>query len=78
MADRQSYRVQPGDRLNLINDGPTVSRSKVVTAYGTETLSVLHPGARLKVTVGTSAVSVYILDMGENYTGLRLVRPVAT
>lgn len=74
MAEPQSYKLQPGDRLNFINDGAAAIRIKVVTACGTETISALPPGARLEMTVGTSGASVYILDADESYTGLRLVR----
>jgi len=51
-------------------------RVRVVTACcGTETIAALHPGAHLEMTAGTSGLSIYVLDVPENYTGLRLVHP---
>jgi hypothetical protein len=73
---RSSSTVEPGQRLNIVNGGPMAMRVRVVTACcGTETVSTLHPGARLEMTAGTSGLSIYVLDVPENYTGLRLVRP---
>ena len=70
----QSYEVRPGDQMNFINGGAKAIRIKVVTACGTETVSDLHPGAEVQVTVGTSPANVYLLNVDDDYTGLRIVR----
>jgi len=74
MSEPQTHMLKPGDHLNIINRGATALRVKIVTACGTETLAGLHPGAKLELTVGTSPARVDVLDVDENYTGLRLVR----
>lgn len=63
--------------MNFINGGAKAIRIKVVTACGMETISDLHPGAKVQLTVGTSPARVYFLDVDDDYTGLRLVRPAA-
>jgi hypothetical protein len=70
----QSYELRPGDQMNFINGGAKAIRVKVVTACGTETVSDLHPGAQVQLTVGTSPARVYLLDVDDDYTGLRIVR----
>lgn len=72
----QSYEVRPGDQLNFINDGADAIRIKVVTACGTETVADLHPGAEVQLTVGTSPARVFILNVDDDYTGLRIVQPL--
>jgi hypothetical protein len=60
--------------MNFINGGAKAIRIKVVTACGTETVSDLHPGAEVHLTVGASPVSVELLNVDDDYTGLRVVR----
>ncbi len=68
----QTQRLNRGDQLHFVNDGNKGIRVKVVTACGTESISTLHPGACLEITVGTSSVNVYILATGNGHAGLRL------
>ena len=74
MTNTQSYELQPGDRVNLVNHQPTAIRIRVVTSCGTETMSSLYPGAGLDMKVGTSGVRIYILDGEEGYNGLQIIR----
>jgi hypothetical protein len=69
-----SYEARPGDQMNLINGGAKAIRLKVVTACGTATIYDLHPGGEVQLTVGTSPASVYLLNVDDDYTGLRIVR----
>ena len=75
-GEARSYQVRPGDTMNFINDGAKAIRIKIVTTCGTETISDLHPGAKVQLTVGTSPANVYLLnvDDDDDYTGLRVVR----
>lgn len=41
---------------------------------GTETISALHPGAGLDMTVGTSGVRIDILDAEDSYDGMKIIR----
>ncbi len=74
MTNTQSYELQPGDRVNFVNFLPTAIRIRVVTLCGTETISALHLGAGLDMTVGTRGVRIDILDAEEGYNGLRVIR----
>jgi hypothetical protein len=72
-TDDVPQTLKPGERMNFINEQHTAIRVRVVTACGTETVSTLHPGARLEMTVGRSAATVYIVADDDHYTGLELV-----
>jgi hypothetical protein len=72
MTERLSYRLTPGDHVNLINEKEAAIQVKLVTACGAEIVSSLHPGARLEMTVGTMPVEIFMLDEGP--PGLPLVR----
>ena len=74
MTNTQSYELQPGDRVNFVNHLSKAIRVRVVTSCGTETISALHPGAGLDMTVGTSGARIDILDAEEGCNGLRVVR----
>jgi hypothetical protein len=73
-GESKSYQLRPGDQMNFINGGAKAIRVKIVTACGTETVSDLHPGAEVHLTVGTSPVRVELLNVDDDYTGLRIVR----
>jgi hypothetical protein len=75
MTESKSFEVQPGTQFNFQNDTTAPIRIKVVTECGTETVSTLHPGARLEMTAGRRSANVEILGADEGgYTGLKLVR----
>jgi hypothetical protein len=73
-GESKSYQLRPGDQMNFINGGAKAIRVKIITACGTETVSDLHPGAEVHLTVGTSPARVFLLDVDDDYTGLRIVR----
>lgn len=73
-VEPRSYRLRPGNEMNFINGREKAIRIKVVTACGTEAITDLHPGAKVQVTVGTSPATVYLDDVDDDYTGLRIVR----
>ena len=69
-----SYKMRPGDQVNFINGGAEATRVRIVTACGAEMVSDLHPGAEVHLTVGTSPVRVDLLNVDDDYTGLKIVR----
>jgi hypothetical protein len=71
MAGVQSCRIQPGDVVQFANGANRPMRTRVVTACGTETITTLHPEARLEITAGQSPVDV-IMDF-DDYAGVNIV-----
>lgn len=74
MADTQHFTLNPGDKINFLNQGAKAIRIRVVTSCETTTIATLHPGAGLEMTVGRSSATVEILDAEEGYSGLKLIR----
>lgn len=69
----QQHALKPGDEVRFQNGGNAPLRLKVTTECGTEIETELHPGAKLRLQVGTANANVEILNPEEPFTGIRAV-----
>lgn len=73
MPDVQSHKMNPGDKMNFINQQGKAIRIKIVTADGTEIESNLHPGASLEMTIGNQPANVFLFDSDQKYENFEIV-----
>lgn len=67
--------LQPGDGVQVQNQGNVAQRIQLVTEAGTVFSSVLPPGAGVTVIIGHEALAMQIDTPDPGYPGLHLVRP---
>lgn len=68
------HTALPGDRIIVFNRGPDAKVVHVLDGYGMDIESILHPGASVKVRVGTGVKNLYVqLDDGPSFNGLVVV-----
>lgn len=70
----QQQVLQPGDGVQVQNQGNVAQRVQLVTEAGTVFSSVLPPGAGVTVVIGHEALALKIDTPDPDYDGLHLVR----
>ncbi|HZH43656.1 MAG TPA: hypothetical protein VEY50_06205 [Lysobacter sp.] len=70
----EQQQLQPGDGVQVQNQGNVAQRVQLVTEAGTVFSSVLPPGAGVTVIIGHEALALKIDTPDPDYEGLHLVR----
>lgn len=74
MNEFLEQQLQPGDGVQVQNQGNVAQRVQLVTEAGTVFSSVLPPGAGVTVIIGNEALALKIDTPDPDYDGLHLVK----